>query len=572
MPAIVTLLLAILSPAWLFQPPLLQVTAPPHGMPRAQELGDQGQAPPPAQVPARDARTPVATGTGVIRGRVVDADTGEPLRRARVSLTCPETRLSRAVPSDIEGRYEFRELPACRYHLSFSKNFYVMLGFGQRRPFQAGKPIELGDGQVLDKLDMALPRGGVITGRVTDDLGEPAAGMMVTVMRRTVSDGRRQLTPFGMSSETDDLGRFRIAGLPTGTYYVGTRAFFGFGAAAEEGFTFAQTYFPGTADTAEAQPVSVRAGQERAGVNIALAASRAVSLSGTAVDSSGNPLAMATITLHQSAAGMTTRRSESAQPDGRFTVTNVAPGEYTLSASARSQNTGDVESAYTQITAAGVDLDGIVLAVGPGSSVVGRVEFEEGVAPAFSPTSLSVQLSGPGTIASAVVRSDWTFELKNVWPGRNAISVSQLPTGWAVRAVSIGGRETPDGRIEVNPNETLSGVLIVLSNRTSVLSGTVIDEKGAKASDYTVVVFSEDSARWTRAARSIATASPDQRGEYKVAGLRPGRYFAIALEYVDQGDEYDPEFLQRWRGRATRVELADGEPVTLDLKLVRIEG
>ena len=572
MPAIVTLLLAILSPAWLSQPPLLQVSSPPHGPQPAWELPDQGQAPPSAQAPARDAKTPAATGTGEIRGRVVDADTGEPLRRARVSLTCPETRLSRAVPSDLEGRYEFKELPACRYRLSFSKNFYVMLAFGQRRPFQAGKPIELAEGQALEKLDMALPRGGVITGRVTDDLGEPAAGMMVAVMRRAVSEGRRQLMPFGMSSETDDLGRFRIAGLPTGTYYVGTRAFFGFGAAAEEGFTFAQTYFPGTADTAEAQPVSVRAGQERAGVNFALTASRAVSVSGMAIDSSGRPLAMATITLGQSAAGVMTRRSEAAQPDGRFTVTNVAPGEYTLSASARNQNSGEEESAHAQITAAGVDLEGIMLAVGPGSRLSGRVEFEEGVAPAFSPASLSVQLSGPGTIASGVVRSDWTFELKNVWPGRNSINVSQLPAGWTVKAIFVGGRETPDGRIEVRPNETLPGVLVVLSNRPTVLSGTVSDEKGATASDYTVVVFSEDSTRWTAAARSIATASPDQRGKYKVTGLRPGRYFAIALEYVDQGDEYDPEFLQRWRGRATRVELAEGEPVTLDLKLVRIEG
>jgi hypothetical protein len=52
----------------------------------------------------------------------------------------------------------------------------VGLEFGQRRPNEPGRPITLADGQVVDRVDISLPVGGVIAGRVLDDTGEPLAG------------------------------------------------------------------------------------------------------------------------------------------------------------------------------------------------------------------------------------------------------------------------------------------------------------------------------------------------------------------------------------------------------------
>ena len=133
-------------------------------------------------VPARDAQ-PEQTGTAVIKGHVVAADTGRPLRRAQVRLSGAELRGGRLATTDAEGRYEFKELPAGRYTLSVSKGGYVTLAFGQRRPFESGKPIELLDAQVIDKTDFALPRGSAITGRVLDEFGEPVADAMIEALR-----------------------------------------------------------------------------------------------------------------------------------------------------------------------------------------------------------------------------------------------------------------------------------------------------------------------------------------------------------------------------------------------------
>ena len=105
-------------------------------------------------MPARDVQQEEPTGTAMIRGRVVAGDTGAPLRRAQVRLSSSEVRGGRVAQTDGEGRYEFRELPAGRYTLQASKAGYVNLSFGQRRPFEQGKPIELvGALQAEDLLD-----------------------------------------------------------------------------------------------------------------------------------------------------------------------------------------------------------------------------------------------------------------------------------------------------------------------------------------------------------------------------------------------------------------------------------
>jgi len=41
----------------------------------------------------------------------------------------------------------------------------------------------------------------------------------------------------------------------------------------------------------------------------------------------------------------------------------------------------------------------------------------------------------------------------------------------------------------------------------------------------------------------------------------------VALDYVETGEEYDPEQLEKWKSLATRVTLADAESKPLALKL-----
>src|SRR5262249_40658183 len=102
-----------------------------------------------AQVPPRDQRPTRRAGTGVIRGRVVRADTGEPLRRVQVRVdewSTGDLGGPAATMTDAGGRYEMTELPAGRYQLKARRGGFVEIAYGQRRPFERGRPLELDDG------------------------------------------------------------------------------------------------------------------------------------------------------------------------------------------------------------------------------------------------------------------------------------------------------------------------------------------------------------------------------------------------------------------------------------------
>src|SRR5262245_22937207 len=145
--------------------------------------------------PPRDDQTP--QGTARITGRVVATDTGNPLRRAQVRLTATDVRVNRVASTDNDGKYEFTGLAAARYRLQISKAGYVTLEYGQARPFEAGKPLDIANGQALERIDFSLPRGSVIAGRVMDEFGEPVADASVQALRYQFVNGQRQLTPGG---------------------------------------------------------------------------------------------------------------------------------------------------------------------------------------------------------------------------------------------------------------------------------------------------------------------------------------------------------------------------------------
>ena len=138
----------------------------------------------------------VKTGTARIRGRVMSAETGGPVRRAQVRISGPDIGAKTAI-TDADGRFEFRDLPGGRFNLSATKSGFVTVQYGQTRPFESGKAIELVDGQLLDKADIAMPRGSVIAGRVLDEFGDPVADAIVNAMRSAWTGGRRRLQPTG---------------------------------------------------------------------------------------------------------------------------------------------------------------------------------------------------------------------------------------------------------------------------------------------------------------------------------------------------------------------------------------
>jgi len=572
------------------QVPGAAVPGQPPGLPR-------GAAPP------RDNPNATPTGTAILRGRVVAADTGQPLRRAQVRLTPSFMNTSgpvilsgpgagRATSTDGNGRYEFKDLAAGRYSLSASKGSYINLSYGQRRPNEPGKPLEVLDGQTIEKVDFALPRGAVLTGRVLDEFGEPAENIQVSLVQPRTIQGRTQMNQAGRMVQSNDLGEFRIVAVPPGQYYLSasSRSIIPLAVETDDRSGYAPTYFPGTASLAEAQRLTLAVGQTLSDLTMTLVVTRMAHIAGFATDSQGRPMTSGNITVTQrvnNGPSFTMGMGGMIKANGSFLLPGLAPGEYVISVSSvplggSGGGAGDVpELATTRITLTGQDVDGLQLAAARMSTLSGRVVTSDAAqAQTLRPAGVRLNamskdpdplLFAPG-MGQGRVNEDGTFTLPSR-PGSIRINMitdlsANAQAGWTLKAVRLNGVDVTDAGFDVGTNQDIGGIEVELTNRVSSLSGLVTNGRGETITEYSAIVFSQDRERWTDSGRYFRTGRPDQQGRYKVTGLPAGEYFAVAVDSVDPNDVTSAEFLERASSRAVRFSLGDAETKSVDLRLV----
>ena len=254
----------------------------------------------------------LAAGTARLSGQVVAADTGAPVRRARLFLSGPfpvpaprpqspslgsVVSLSgspldrREAETDAAGHFEFSQLPAGRYGL------LVAPPPGYVRPTSSA-PLVLEEGKETQRT-IQLDRAGVITGVVSDETGDPVQRAQVLAWRRSSSALARGWSLVVSSATTNDLGQYRLFDLPADDYIVSatyTPRGFSPGAGPRPGY--APTYHPSTASASAATRVSVRAGHETTGIDIVLQPSMLGVVAGVVTDSTGgSPSTGATVSL-----------------------------------------------------------------------------------------------------------------------------------------------------------------------------------------------------------------------------------------------------------------------------------
>jgi hypothetical protein len=543
----------------------------------------RGQRP----VRSQPTRADAPRGTAVIRGSIIAADNGAPIRRAQVRIVSPDARESRVATTDTQGRFDIKELPAGRYTMTVSKAGFVTLQYGQRRPSESGTPIELADGQSLEKISVALPRGSVLGGRVVDEFGEPVANASVTAWRYAYQAGARRMTQGGQNSRdtTDDQGHYRLFGLPPGEYYVSAMLRGGAEVtdAIGEVSGYAATYYPGTPNVAEAGRVTLAVSQENTNINFGLIATRLVRVSGSVMMSDGaaatngnvmliplNATGRPGIAMQQGGAGS---RIESG---GGFRLANVAPGRYQVQARVGGGRDREFELARMDLTVGTDDVDGLTLVTGPGAIVNGSIVSDTGEPFDFKPQQLQIGAraaspdapAGPG-MQGARVADDWSFSLRNL--SEPAVIRTTTPQGWMLKSVTANGQDVTDTPMEFASGQTVSGVQVVLTKKVNTLSGLVTDAKGNPVLDATVVVFPSDEKLWTYQSRFIKAARPDQDGRYRVTALPASSYLVVALQGLEDGQAGDPEFLASVKDLASRLEITEGETKATDVKLSAVK-
>ena len=552
---------------------------PAPGMPPPPTPGMPQRTPPRAVRPGEDP----LKGTAILRGYVVAADTGSPLRRALVRAFSADGRGTGMALTDAQGRFEIKELIAGRYNMNVTKAGYVNMSYGQRRPEQQGTMLDILDGQLVEKIAFSLPRGGVLTGSIVDEFGEPVAGAQVSANRFRYLNGTRRLIPSG-SGSSDDRGIYRIYGLAPGEYYVsaGVRApqamggpTGGMGSVPSEGY--AATFFPGTPNASEATRLTVRAAQETANVSFGLISTRLARISGRAVNSAGAPIVQAFVNLapaDRTSMTISMFNGGATRPDGTFQLLGVAAGSYVLTLSPRGMPSPDQEVASMRVTVGQDDIDNLTVVTSRGATAYGVITTDENVPPSVRPQQVNISsrtmepelMTSPGM---SKVNDDWTFEMNGLFDTRYlTVFIGEAPD-WTLKGIFHNGIDITDTPIEFVPGRTVEGLQVVFTRKRTEISGVITGERNAPDTDATVIAFSQDPSRWGFATRYVRTARPSQDGRYSLRGLPPHDYLVVAVKDIEVGQWQDPEFLESIRAQGVRVSLDEGATSVQDLKAIR---
>jgi protocatechuate 3,4-dioxygenase beta subunit len=657
--------------------------------------------------------TEVVKGTGFLLGQVIDSSTSQPLAGAIVNLSsgavtttvlptgevaiagpapAGTSQAPRQILTDSAGRYMFRELTKGRYTIRATAPGYLTSTFGQSSSSAPAQTIELTtDDEKRGNLTIRMWRTATVSGRLTDETGEPVVGHQVRVFRRTSTAGRLRYLPGGSPATTDDRGMFRVSSLAPGEYVVGvlstqttmpaatadayyqqmmsgtsptstdwyreltssnapspmagghrvgdlilqaTPSYMASGAAtpapADNGviLTYPPVFYPGARVVSDASVMTLASGEDRPGVDIQLKLVPTVRLSGTVVGPDGP---VRNLGLRLLPAGSEEFSSDGAldvaatatDATGAFTFLGVVPGAYTLralrvprpppSAGPTAGSTSieivgpngammGIMSGGPSVTAvlpteptlwasmpiivSDANLTGLTLAVRTGARLSGRIVFD-GTRPAPPPevvqrASISIgPMAGTNTIgiltAAKRVESDGRFSTVGYPPGRYSLSASIPPppgdpTRWRFRSATLGGRDVSDEGLDVQ-GEDISGLTIVLTDRSTELTGTVTNAKGQPDTTATVVAFPADSQGWKQgltSARRSRTVRVSTVGAFSMPDLPPGDYFIAALVDVSMDSWQTPKTMDAISRVATRITVLDGGKVTQDLRTVTV--
>jgi protocatechuate 3,4-dioxygenase beta subunit len=533
---------------------------------------------------AQDDAAAAQSAAATISGRVVAADTGRPIRFALVRAVSPQGRQLYA-SSDPQGRFEFKDLVAGTYRLDVRAERYLPMQFGgipyDGRTAVPPKPIEVKPGERFERADFAMPRPAAVEGTVVDEFGDPAPGITVQLSRLEYGGGRRRLMPAGARVHTritDDRGRFRLFGVQPGDYYLSALS----GAFTEQNETggFSPTYFPGTPDAAAAQPIRLRFGQDVTAITLQLVPAKMTKVAGRMIDAEGRPVAQGTVTLSLSdrlgVSDFFITRGVTAA-DGTFAFRNVPPGSYTLQGygrqTASAGNLGASEFGWLPVSAGDADQTELVLAVTRGSALRGRVVLEEPGGPPLRSADVSVSAipvqfdSAPvgGGPPPSRMNEDLSFEVSNL-SGHRLIMAGARNPAWSLKRITIDGRDVTDQAVDFTTGD-VEKVEVVLTSRAPSLSGSVTDAQGRPLSDYTVILFGADQARWTDRSRYVQLARAAPGGRFTFRGVPPESYLVVALPFVNGSEWQDPDVLETLRDLATGVTLSEGDATTIELKL-----
>lgn len=498
------------------------------------------------------AGVPAQVRNDTISGSVVD-QSGEAVAGAMIRLGGPGT--SREVKSKADGSFVFSAVRAGLYYV-YAESPGMTLTEGARvRPGE--------------KAALTLVPAGVITGRVTDQNGDPVVEVRVaaSLTRRNDGTAPRSLAP-GLSFLTDDRGIYRIYGLAPGHYIVGANAALS-GSIRDSEFADELPVFYPSGDRADATEFEVGTGQEISGVDIKYRALTGKSISGMidrqAVSRETPPGWMAQVSVYQLPDKYQVRIGAVLPRDDQydFTVSGLSDGDYEVVAQWFLKD-GSYSSAPYRVKLHGADVKGIRLKLQPLGTISGTIAMERSSCPnALTPAleEIEVKLVSEKNMGAANVNGKGEFQTNSLKPDTFRLFADLHGEHTYLKSISapkLGEIERKG--IDIKYGEKVTGLLMRLGQDGAHLSG-----KSAGGGRKRVFLVPADSGHSDMPHKYFQSVTASD-SSFSIGNIAPGEYFFYSSDYVDSSEhplvnfQFDDKSRTRLRELAsqfgTRVSLA----------------
>lgn len=532
-----------------------------------------------AQVPALSPKK------SSIAGTVVKDPGSQPLKKVLVQVVAEDQKQggNYTASTDADGHFHVENVLPGRYRLYLERTGYVGVnGRGNKSDVivftaEAGQSVE-------DLLFRMLPTA-IISGRITDEDGDPMSGVTVFVQKKRPGKATRESAG---NVATNDLGEYRISGLFPGQYWIGAmpppdlRDYEQQRGKLPQADTqgddlsdirYLTTYYPGTYDAIQASAVTLKAADEMP-VNFTLVPARTYRVRGliTGVTAAQKP----TVELFSKAGDSYRANAYEIGHDGQFEVRGVAPGSYVVTASAGTETQS--LTAHQEINVVAGDVEGVRLAPQPSFKLSGHLRIEGTATGDLTQYSANLRQSelaeNPGFFLSqdffgtnAPVDRFGNFEWKTVNPGNYIVQLyGSAGQGVFLKSVTLAGRDIATGFLASGP-ATLD---VVVSTKGGVVEGAVVEKERAVDNDHpvanaTVVAVPEEKYR--KLPDRFGIGSTDQHGRFTIRGMAPGSYTLYAWQDLEEGTWRDADFLKSQEANGTAAKVEEGSHQQVELKL-----
>jgi hypothetical protein len=498
-----------------------------------------------------------------VEGTVLNAATGEGLRKANVKLVPLQNGTSLSSTSEASGRFLLTGVAPGQYLLIVDRNGFVAQPYGSKATNQPAATLRLAPGQNLTDVTIRLVPQGVIMGRVIDEDGDPIPHVSVRALRSLYTRGRKQLQA-RQSAETNDLGEYRLYGLVPGKYYLNAE-YTGFevtvASPKARPKSYATVYYPNSPAADSAAPVEVAAGAQVRGVDLTLVKIDVFHLRGHVGGPARN------VMLQDSAGRVRPIVGGGPKPNGNFDIPNVPPGSYLVSAES---NDGTVrEFGRLRVEVGSSDVDGLELTLAPLLEMRGRLVIENNRDTRNAHMAVSLTPNDPfGLAPPTTVFSNGSTEWKNLLPGRYLVGVSGLPDNFYVKSVHHGDADITEAGLDLSQGSAAS-LTVLASPNGGEIDGSLQDAQQQPSAGSTVVLVPETSKRALLSLYRIATT--DTTGKFALKGIAPGNYKLFAWELIAPNAWYDADILKLFDSRGEDVSIQEGDRQNKSLKVIAAE-